>query len=76
MPQIVGTPGLGYGGMQLGNGPNGPVAIFFGSGDPNTISDPSLDRTTVNNAEIGSLYLQIGVGPFKKTAAPNTWTAF
>jgi len=75
MSQIVGNPSLGYGGLALGKGPNGPVAIFVGNANPNSITDPSstLDKITLLGADIGSLYLQGGVGVWQKTAFPNTW---
>jgi hypothetical protein len=71
----VGNPSLGYGGLHLGAGPNGPVALFFGNANPNSISDPvsTLDKITLLGADIGSLYIQGGVGHWQKTAFPNTW---
>jgi hypothetical protein len=74
MPQIIGTPGLGYTGIQLSLGVSGPVCLFASAGiNPNNITDTSLDRSTVTNCDIGSLFIVGGTGLFVKTGQPNTW---
>ncbi len=76
MSQIVGTPNLGYGGLHLGAGSSGPVAIFFGAADPSTINDTSLDRVTVTNASPGSIFLRTDTGGhYVKSSAGGVWQA-
>jgi hypothetical protein len=76
MAQIVGNPSAGIGGHMLGLGLNGVGQLLhlFGSGDPNTITDPS-----VLSAAVGSLWSRLDApstttGLYVKTGLPNTWT--
>ena len=61
--------------IGVGSNGVGQVVILFGSGDPNSVTDASL-----NGAAVGSLWSRLD-GPdstrclYVKTALPNTWTA-
>jgi hypothetical protein len=73
--QIVGNPSAGIGGQMLGLGPGGvgQLVHLFGSGDPNSATDPS-----VLTACVGSLWSRLdgstSTSLYVKTALPNTWT--
>lgn len=75
MSQVIGNPGNGTGGIQLGIGADrvGQVVILFGSGDPNGSTDAS-----VGSAAVGSLYLRVDGGAgatlYVKESA-SAWTA-
>ena len=73
MAQIIGNPGFGYGGHQLGTASGGPVAIFFGVGNPANIADTSLDRVTVVNCSPGSLFIATDSGSLYKKNSAGTW---
>jgi hypothetical protein len=77
MPQIVGNPSAGIGGIQLGLGLGGvgQLVHLFAVGDPNVLTDASI-----LSAAVGSLFSRLD-GPdsthvlYVKTSLPNTWTA-
>jgi hypothetical protein len=78
MSALVGNPNQGYQGLHLGAGPAGPVALFFGTKNPNNIvdatttqTDPNtgqtyvvagLDRVSATNADLNSVYIMGGSG--------------
>jgi hypothetical protein len=75
MSQITGNPGLGYSGLHMGAGATGPMAHFFGVGDPNLILDTSADRVTVVNACPGSLYSRTDTGQLYVKQTSGAWVA-
>lgn len=74
MPQVVGNPAAGIGGVQLGLGANGvgQIVILFGTGAPSSQTDAS-----VVDAAVGSLYLRLDGGAATTLYArePSGWTA-
>jgi hypothetical protein len=71
MSQITGNPAAGLGGLMLGAGTTGPLAILFGAEAPSAITDNS-----VVSASNGSLFINIngttGSTLFVKVA--GSWT--
>jgi hypothetical protein len=80
MPQVIGNPSRGTGGLMLGLGINGvgQVLDLFGPGDPNSVNDAADLNPGVNSAAIGSTFRRLDGSTnntlYVKTALPNVWT--
>ena len=75
MSQVVGDPNKGYAGLHLGAGASGPLAIFYGQGDPAAIVDGAPGRITVVNASPGSLFLRTDTGALYKKNSAGAWAS-